>query len=282
MASRLIQVSGNQTNWNQIIGTPTTLAGYGITDAANSSHSHAFSSLSGVALTSPANGQLLQFNGTNWVNFTPAYLTSNQTITLSGDITGTGTSSITTTLANSGVTANTYRSVTVDSKGRVTAGTNPTTLLGYGITDSVDLSSTQTVGGAKTFSGLTIFQSGIRLSATSTRTVSTTGAIAGEWREAIPAGLFTEGIYIMRFYWESVGNIPYILSGAFFWTPIKTNDGTGKSKSFAPPMSSHIGGDYEILMRSKCSTSQVTSGLEYSLNFTSPSANLTFSLFALF
>lgn len=40
------------------------------------------------------------------------------------------------TLANSGVTAGTYRSVTVDAKGRVTAGTNPTTLSGYGITDA--------------------------------------------------------------------------------------------------------------------------------------------------
>lgn len=41
------------------------------------------------------------------------------------------------TLANSGVTAGTYRSVTVDAKGRVTGGTNPTTLFGYGITDAV-------------------------------------------------------------------------------------------------------------------------------------------------
>ncbi|RZA06520.1 MAG: hypothetical protein EOP11_10160, partial [Proteobacteria bacterium] len=33
------------------------------------------------------------------------------------------------------VAASTYKSVTVDTKGRVTAGTNPTTLAGYGITD---------------------------------------------------------------------------------------------------------------------------------------------------
>lgn len=36
----------------------------------------------------------------------------------------------------SGVTAGTYRSVTVDSNGHVTNGTNPTTLAGYGITDA--------------------------------------------------------------------------------------------------------------------------------------------------
>lgn len=36
----------------------------------------------------------------------------------------------------SGVTASTYKSVTVDANGHVTAGTNPTTLAGYGITDA--------------------------------------------------------------------------------------------------------------------------------------------------
>ena len=65
------------------------------------------------------------------------YLTGNQTISVSGDATGSGTTSIALTLANSGVTAGTYKSVTVDVKGRVTAGTNPTTLAGYGITDAL-------------------------------------------------------------------------------------------------------------------------------------------------
>ncbi len=37
---------------------------------------------------------------------------------------------------NSGVTAGTYRSVTVNTQGHVTSGTNPTTLAGYGITDA--------------------------------------------------------------------------------------------------------------------------------------------------
>ena len=70
--------------------------------------------------------------------------TGDQTITLTGDVTGSGTGSFATTLANSGATAGTYRSVTVDVKGRVTAGTNPTTLAGYGITDAA--SSTHTHG----------------------------------------------------------------------------------------------------------------------------------------
>lgn len=58
------------------------------------------------------------------------YIIGNQTITLSGDVTGSGATSITTTLANSGVTAGTYGSgtqvarVTVNSKGIVTGVTN--------------------------------------------------------------------------------------------------------------------------------------------------------------
>lgn len=42
-------------------------------------------------------------------------------------------------LGNSTITAGTYKSVTVDTKGLVTAGTNPTTLSGYGITDAQPL-----------------------------------------------------------------------------------------------------------------------------------------------
>ncbi|HEC0486926.1 TPA: phage tail protein [Pseudomonas aeruginosa] len=38
-----------------------------------------------------------------------------------------------------GVSAGTYRSITVDKYGRVTGGTNPTTLAGYGITDALEV-----------------------------------------------------------------------------------------------------------------------------------------------
>jgi phage-related tail fiber protein len=44
------------------------------------------------------------------------------------------------------VTAGTYKSVTVDAKGRVTGGTNPTTLSGYGITDAAPLASPALTG----------------------------------------------------------------------------------------------------------------------------------------
>ena len=53
---------------------------------------------------------------------------------------------------NSGVTAGTYRSVTVNSQGHVTTGSNPTTLSGYGITDA----PTKTGGGASGTWGINI------------------------------------------------------------------------------------------------------------------------------
>ena len=53
---------------------------------------------------------------------------------------------------NSGVTAGTYRSVTVNAQGHVIAGSNPTTLSGYGITDA----PTKTGGGASGTWGINI------------------------------------------------------------------------------------------------------------------------------
>lgn len=51
-------------------------------------------------------------------------LLSTQTTVLTGDISGTGISSITTVLSLTGVTQGTYGLVSVDTKGRVTSGTN--------------------------------------------------------------------------------------------------------------------------------------------------------------
>ena len=61
-----------------------------------------------------------------------------------GDVTSTA-GTVALTLAFAG-TAGTYRSVTTDAKGRVTAGTNPTTLAGYGITDALLLSGGTLIG----------------------------------------------------------------------------------------------------------------------------------------
>jgi phage-related tail fiber protein len=189
--------------------TPTTFAELGLTDGIGA--------LSDVNITSPTALQVLSFNGTKWINtspatatdklvatsstdttpgylsskltFQPAFSTSvinananesmvvdlattgvtaggpyntfsvdvygritaannsqgaNQNITITGDAAGSGTTAITLSLANSGVVAGTYSNVTVDAKGRVTAGNVVNTLAGYGISDAQPLNASLT------------------------------------------------------------------------------------------------------------------------------------------
>jgi phage-related tail fiber protein len=98
---------------------PTTLAGYGITDAQALD-----ADLTAIAALAGTSGFLKKTAANTWALDTSTFLTANQTITLSGDATGSGTTAITVTLANSGVTAGTYNSVTVNAKGLVTAASN--------------------------------------------------------------------------------------------------------------------------------------------------------------
>lgn len=179
--------------WASITSTPTTLAGYGITDAIPSSQKGAANGVatldgdgkvpstqlpsyvddvleyanlaafpgtgaSSIIYVAIDTGKIYRWSGSTYVEIsagagnadTATKLATARDITATGDASWTvsfdGSASVSAalTLAASGVSAGTYKSVTVDSKGRVTAGTNPTTLSGYGITDAQPLDATLT------------------------------------------------------------------------------------------------------------------------------------------
>lgn len=88
------------------------------------------SKLSSIAVSS---GGTIDFSGVT--ASAPLTATVNQT-----------TKAVNLTHNTSGVTAGTYKSVTVNTYGHVTGGTNPTTLSGYGITDAKIASGTITLG----------------------------------------------------------------------------------------------------------------------------------------
>ena len=117
--------------FSTLTSKPTTLSGYGITDGQPLS----------VDLTAIAG-----LTAMGIIARTATGTAATRTITGTAgriDVTnGTGSAGHPTIDLVSGIaTASTYTSVTVDTYGRVTAGTNPTTLTGYGITDGQPLSA---------------------------------------------------------------------------------------------------------------------------------------------
>lgn len=122
-----------------------------------------------------SSGQILRWsaNGTavwgadNNTTYSPATQSTNGLMSAADKkkLDGITTGANAYTHPNSGVTAGTYRSVTVNAQGHVTGGSNPTTLAGYGITDA----PTKTGGGASGTWGINI--TGNAASATNADTV---------------------------------------------------------------------------------------------------------------
>jgi hypothetical protein len=136
--------------WVQFSSMADVIAGTGLSKTGNTlSITNLGTAGSYNNVTTNAQGQVV--SGSN-----VAYITGNQTIVLSGDITGSGTNAIGTTLSATGVTAGTYKSVTVDAKGRISAGTNPTTLAGFGIVDAQPLNAYLTSESALATSGIVV------------------------------------------------------------------------------------------------------------------------------
>jgi hypothetical protein len=112
--------------------------------------------LTAIAGLAGTSGLLRKTAADTWSLDTSSYLTGNQTVTLSGDITGSGSTAITATLANSGVAAGTYSNatVTVDAKGRVTSassgsagGVSSFSAGSTGLTPSTGTTGAVTLGG---------------------------------------------------------------------------------------------------------------------------------------
>jgi hypothetical protein len=106
------------------------------------------------------------------------YLSGNQSITVSGDATGSGTTSIALTLANTAVTPGTYGSttlvpvVTVDSKGRITSVT--TAAISGSLTFTGDVTGSGTTG---TSTAMTLAASGVTAGIYTKVTVDSKGRV---------------------------------------------------------------------------------------------------------
>lgn len=116
------------------------------------------SKLSSIAVSE---GGTIDFSGVTAT--APITATVNQT-----------TKAVNITHDTSGATAGTYRSVTVNTYGHVTGGTNPTTLSGYGITDAKIASGVITLG-SNTITPLTASSTLDATKLSGTASISTTG-----------------------------------------------------------------------------------------------------------
>lgn len=115
-------IVGNGTSWT--IETPAQVrTSLGLVIGTNVQAWDA--DLDAIAALAGTTGLLRKTAANTWSLDTNTYLTGNQTITVSGDATGSGATAISLTLASVG-TSGTYTKVTTDAKGRVTSGTTLT------------------------------------------------------------------------------------------------------------------------------------------------------------
>lgn len=141
----LVKKTGDGT---YVLDTNTYLT----TTASSTTYQPLHPHLTGISGLVGTSGVPKLIDGT-WSLDATSYLTQNEVITLSGDVTGSGRTAITTTLATIGA-GGTFPKITFNTKGLVTGGAilaasdipvldwskittgKPTTIAGYGITDA--------------------------------------------------------------------------------------------------------------------------------------------------
>jgi len=131
----------------------------------------------GVAAGGTTGQALTKINATDFnTQWTGPYLTGNQSITLSGDISGSGTTAIPTTLATVNANVGTFAVSTVNAKGLVTAAANMT----GDITTAAGVSTLATVNAnVGTFAVATVNAKGlVTAAANMTGDVTTSNGVA--------------------------------------------------------------------------------------------------------
>jgi hypothetical protein len=122
---------GTLSNWKELLTPPDAVSSVdGQTGSVSLSSTYQPVDGDLTALAALSGTGFIKRTGTDTYSLdTNTYITGNQSISLSGDATGSGTTAITVTLANSGVSANTYGSstaipvITVNAKGLITGVT---------------------------------------------------------------------------------------------------------------------------------------------------------------
>ena len=138
------------------LGTGGTITALPTAEASNEGHTYKVIKNGTYAGQAAKVGDTFISTGSRWElipsgdepSGTVTSITLNATSPIAIDNSAAITTSGTRTIshASSGVSAGTYKSVTVNSTGHVTGGTNPTTLSGYGITDAKIANGAITLG----------------------------------------------------------------------------------------------------------------------------------------